>query len=571
MSLVPRSKVCITHPSCIVKCLDLFHFPGPVQPPTHEQLDYLDDFDQQGQNLIGSLQLEADDEPVRRGAAASRANSVRFDESALQGANWGQASRHSADFVMELSLPHKSDGRHSSAGHSVHSMPSAPSGRASSLGLDTNFVVGSGDEVSPVDIPEPAPGLFILGTVPSIVRCWLTQNFGRDTLLYAVVCTGSHKSTVDHGLIRELELSGEVHRDVKGTHRIHIPVYLAEAILTQNVPRSNGASGQRAIPSITTSFEVINMDHKESPDAKNGIRVVLGSDTLRAHSADLLLSRNTMALLGDEREKLIVPFVRPEDEGAFKYLITANMVPDKPKLNANAPPFVSGDSTNDLNGKIASSPSSKQVIEEAPSPAKNQVSQHERGAGNQSENGGDYEQHTRDEAGGKKDDDVDAIPTTPTPMMMTENGRKDSTSSGLWGSWRQHSINGGDSNSSGPVSGQRVNRNMKILKPSKLSGSARTGASYEPPLPGRSTGELRRRNTGSSSDNPPPTPAMRWDSKEQKRIFLSSGDSRAPGTPSGREARSSISRSANPVGGASAFKWMSSPGTGSKASTAVAD
>ena len=160
--------------------------------------EVFDDLDNQGQNLLGSLHLEADDEPIRRGAA-SRANSVRFDESALQGSNWGaQSGRHSGEFgptrpssglgnhaLMERSLSHKSDGRHSSAGHSVHSMHSGISGRASSLGLDTNFIIGGRDEDSPLGIPEPPPGFFILGSVPSIIRCWLNIDFSSSTLLYA--------------------------------------------------------------------------------------------------------------------------------------------------------------------------------------------------------------------------------------------------------------------------------------------------------------------------------------------------------------------------------------------------
>lgn len=145
--------------------------------------DLFSDLDEEGQNLLGTLQIDTEDEPIRRGAA-SRANSVRFDESALHGASFGHTTRHSGDFgpirpgsgmgghqMMERSYSHKSDGRHSSAGHSVHSMHSGISGRASSLGLDTNFVIGGREDDSPLDIPEPPPVFYILGSPPSIIRC----------------------------------------------------------------------------------------------------------------------------------------------------------------------------------------------------------------------------------------------------------------------------------------------------------------------------------------------------------------------------------------------------------------
>ncbi|KAJ2901023.1 ubiquitin carboxyl-terminal hydrolase 19 [Zalerion maritima] len=578
----------------LVAHIYLYLITEPMRRSSNEDFD---DFDEQGQNLVGSLHLEADDEPVRRGVAASRANSVRFDESALQGANWGQNSRHSGDFapirpgsgfalsgMMERSLSHKSDGRHSSAGHSVHSIHSAPSGRASSLGLDTNFVVGSGDDESPVDIPEPPPGLMILGSAPSIIRCWLTESFGRDTLLYAAMCTGSQKSTIEHSLVKELDLSSDVVRDITGAARIRLPVYLTEAIVTQSHVKSNGNSGHhRPIPSITTSFDVVNIDQPEAPDAKKGICVVLGSDTLRAHSADLLFSRNTMTLLGDQREKLTVPFVRPEDDGVYKFLTTTNMMPGKPKLNANALPFVSSNNSSvEINGKIPSS-SNKQVVEEPISPATSHLSHPETGTSNPSENGGDVE-HIGGEVSSMaaKKENNSSTTSNAVPATPTGSSRRDSAAGGMWGSWRQQSINGSESsqkdgsNSSGYQQAQRSTRSMKILKPSKLSSSARTGAAYEPPPSSKTSGELRRKSTTGSltTESPPPTPVMRWDSKDQKRASFGGGDSRPEvkaGLGAQRDFRTSLTRTANPVGGASAFKWMSSPGPGTKAPTAVAD
>ncbi len=50
-----------------------------------------------------------------------------------------------------------------------------------------------------------------------------------------------------------------------------------------------------------------------------------------------------MTLYGNDRDKLSVPFVRPEDDALFKNLATTNVAADTPKLNAAAPEFVSGE------------------------------------------------------------------------------------------------------------------------------------------------------------------------------------------------------------------------------------
>ncbi|KAI0011792.1 TMP-TENI-domain-containing protein [Xylariaceae sp. FL0662B] len=336
---------------------------GPLQMPPSEMFD---DFEEQGQNLLGSLHLDADDEPIRRGAA-SRANSVRFDESALQSSSWAQNGRHSGDFGpirpasvlgnhgMERSLSHKSDGRHSSAGHSVHSVHShhsVASGRGSSLGLDTAFTPGCQDDDSPISIPGPPPVLFVLGSVPAIIRCWLTANFAHDTLLYADICTGSQKSVIDVSLVKELDLVDDIRRELDGVYRIRLPVYLTEATVSHS--SSRGLSLAPQLPSFMCTFEVAGMDQPESAEAKKAIRIFIGSEALREHSADVLLSQNRMTLYSSERDKLSVPFVRPEDNAVFKNIRTMAVFPEKPKLNATARPFVLGDSKQQTPAVVAS-------------------------------------------------------------------------------------------------------------------------------------------------------------------------------------------------------------------------
>ncbi|KND94915.1 hypothetical protein TOPH_00635 [Tolypocladium ophioglossoides CBS 100239] len=553
---------------------------GPVQIPHN---DMFDDLDEQGEQLLGSLHLgPAEEEPVRR-CAASRANSVRFDESALQGSSWGgQSNRHSGEFgpirpgsglMMERSLSHKSDGRHSSAGHSVHSHHSVASGRASSLGLDTNFAAGD-DDSSSFDIPAPPVSLYVLGTVPSIIRCWLTTNYAHDTLLYADICTGSQKSIVDLSLLRELDLLDEVERD-DGVYHARMNVYLAEAVVTQH----NGKNGTRSgsVPFMTVLFEVTGVEQPGQGGERKEIRIYIGSDALRAHSADILFSQNKMVLYGSERDRLQVPFVRPEDDGIFRHICTANMVPEKPKLNANATPFVLGDgnmANNGMLGEDASAPHRGHDETHRPvSPMGSHVEFHKStAASGTSDYGGESDKPGRDandsEHGGK-----DGSATSETSR------RESSTSSGIWGSWRQGAGSGpeGSQREGGPLSGyqpaaSRGGRNMKVLKPPKSSStSARTGASYEPPFPFKSS-EGRRRSQVSVSGDVAGTVngGSRWDTKRT----VSSGSELKQQTASRDKGNAAtLPRAANPGGVASAFSWMTPPPSKgpSKTSTGARD
>ncbi|KAF5026066.1 hypothetical protein F66182_1858 [Fusarium sp. NRRL 66182] len=534
---------------------------GPVSIPHN---DMFDDLDEQGEQLLGSLHLgPAEEEPARRGAA-SRANSVRFDESALHGSSWGGPNnRHSGEFgpvrpgsglMMERSLSHKSDGRHSSAGHSVHSHHSIASGRASSLGLDNNFAVGDDDDDS-FDIPGPPPALFVLGTVPSIVRCWLTPNFGHSTLLYADVCSGSQKSTVDYSLLRELDLEDEIQRDVDGVYRVRLNVYFAEAVVTHHGSRSSSPRGP--VPSITVFFEVPGITEQPSQAVdRKAIRIYLGSDALRAHSADILFSQNTMTLRGDERERLQVPFVRPEDESVFRNICTTNVIPEKPKLNANAAPFVSGDFSQASQESIPDlEPAPHQDYESRSelSPMATEAALNKRSASSGSLSGAESERSHRATNG-----DETGTKGIVTGQVTSEPPRRE-PSSGIWASWRHGSGNGTDGSlRDGSLSGYQPagrGRNMKVLKPQKsASNSTRTGASYDSP---KGAGDGRRKSQVGFGENGV-SPVNRW---EAKRVVSMNSEAKAQSPsqpPASREGRNAnaLPRLANPVGVASAFSWM---------------
>ena len=529
--------------------------------------DVFDDDEDHGEQLLGSLHLgPAEEEPVRRGAA-SRANSVRFDESALHGSNWGgtgnQSNRHSGEFgsirpgsglLMERTLSHKSDGRHSSAGHSVHSHHSVASGRASSIGLDT-----AADDDESFGVPEPPVSLYVLGSVPAIVRCWLTMDFAHGTLLYADICSGAQKSTISLALLQELDLTDGAERDVDGILRVRLNVYFAEAVVTQRGSRRETSGG--LVPSMSVPFEVYNLASAESSSDRKAIGIFIGSDAVRAHSADVLFSQNIVVLYGNHRERLRVPFVRPEDNDAFRHLTTANVIPEKPKLNATAAPFVIRGLSQPADDEVRSqSGDGHSEAAEQPEPM-SPTSQHVRvrdpsGTSASSEQGGESERSAarRGRSIGARSKDGEA---------QSRQKSRDA-SSGIQGSWRAGGEPGTDGapRENAPISGYqppppRSNRGMKVLKASKSgSNSARTGASYEPPLPSRSEG---RRKSQVSISGDSGNESKTWNLKRSK-------SSASEKSQSGRKSSQTERRSANPVGGASAFSWMTPTTKPSKSS-----
>ena len=290
------------------------------QPPS----DQFRNFDDEANSLMNSLtNLDAEDEPRRGLGAASRANSVRFDETANQN-HFTHSSRPSVDFLSrsssgglgslqmnERSSSHKSEGRASSA----HSMRSAASGRANSLNLESTYGL-SDSRASPLEPPAIAPGMLLLGSVPAIIRCWMNMNFTHDAQLYAAVCTGSHKSFIDLRLAQNLGYEGLVRApNESGARTVRLPIFFPEAVPQPASSRSSSPAPQ--LPKLTIDFDVIESGSDSNDMA---IQIFLGSDMLRLHNADILFSSNSMTLFDNERHKLNIPLVRPEHEAVFKSL-----------------------------------------------------------------------------------------------------------------------------------------------------------------------------------------------------------------------------------------------------------
>ena len=493
--------------------------------------------------MIGSLNLDTEDEP-RRGT--SRANSVRFDESAIHG-HFGQNSRSVNDLypsrsgsafgshpLTERSLSHKSEGRQSST-HSA---------RASSTGVESRPLSATVPSFVPSTLPlEPPPGLFILGPVPSIIRCWLDTNFSNDSLLYAAVCTGSYKSIISARLLRSLEYQSQVTPNREGLETIKLPVYLPEATIQQSSSRS--ASPAPQLPTLTTEFIV------QDPSSTGAIEIFLGSDVLRFRNADVHFSLDRLTIFDDERNKVSVPLVRPENAGAFQSLhtISASLMASKP----HAWQSTSGSPEKDLtskqslpankNGAREDEQQDQSPVRSISTPPLSSASGVEEGKLLPSQQGG-VDNALNNNGTNINHKPVESLTngTTPDTPSRPESGN-------IWGSWRRDSTNGGRPDmvsSTTSTSGyQRAGRGrgMKVLKPARLNTS-RAASSQQPTgfdaAPSR-FGDISKSATQRNEMQSPASASERRSISTEVKVPLSSKPN-----------------SSNPIGGASAFGWLNS-------------
>ncbi|KZF21537.1 hypothetical protein L228DRAFT_155350 [Xylona heveae TC161] len=519
-------------------------------------------------NLLGGLHLDNDDESRR---VMSRANSVRFDESAMQN-QWAQGGRSSAAEPLssrlrsglgtlpmtERSASHKSDGRQSSAGFSVHSAQSTHSGRESNLGLDAGSALGA-TVGTPLGTSGPPPGLFALGPVPSIIRCWLSTEFSHDSLLYAAVCTGSYSSLVDRRLVKQLQLESHIQQHSHGEEKIRMPVYLPEAIVQQ--PSTGVTSPEPQVPTFITEFTIVeNLGRSVESGA---IQVILGSDFLRFHNADILFSQNAISLFDHDRNKLSVPMVRPEDESTFKRLATVSS------------PITSGIEMSDRSSKDEyfshgrrsrlQSPVSRVASPNDPvkgdwrRPASSsatrppaEITRAEVDKKSQTEDIGVIGDSKRAKVSTDQSRDAENAPLDEPSGELS--GLQVSPANDTWGSWRRD-----QAQDTGPSTGsyQAVpsGRGMKVLKPLKSTAGApsRSYSGSLSAIAGPEGSEARRRVLQASDVNAVEDRLSRGNWRS------SSVDMRnASQTPSTSSAGTAKPRSANPIGGATAFGWLNS-------------
>ena len=491
-------------------------------------------FDQDAHTgLMSSLTLDNDDEP-RRGA--SRANSVRFDEKAIN--HYGQSSRSSGEILplrtgsgfgshpmSERSFSHRSDGRGSSSGVSM---------RANSFGIEGSRFFNSTTS-SPLHPVGPPPALFILSPVPSIIRCWLTTNFSNDSLLYAVVCTGSHVSSVSRSLVDQLQLADYVLEEGE-SHFLKLAVYLPEGTIQTASSRSNSPAPQ--VPAMTARFTVYETDPQDT-----SIQIVIGSDVLRAHNGDILFSQDKLSILDDERNRIAVPLVRPENDNAYKGLVTRSSAiitnPSDPDAMIERTPLREGHRRQSSPGIIGrpsnlapqhSSPADSSPPRDLPITQATDL-QKDHSSGETTEgtaaSGSSYTAPSRTSEDRPAGDE----------SSLTTPPRSDAVG-GVWNSdWRRTSAGKSDASvresASGYAKPLRSGRGMKVLKPTKSMANSTRATSG--PVP------------ASTNEN---TPLKLGDAGKSRQASL---------VDIATQAGSGKPRGANPVGEASAFSWMSKP------------
>lgn len=443
--------------------------------------------------------------------------------------------------MTERTSSHKSDGRQSSAGQSTHSA------RAGSFVLESRPLSAT---VAPFVPLGPPPGFFILGPVPSIIRCWLDTKFSNESLLYAAVCTGSYKSALDIQLVTRLGIEGQVVTNQRGERSVKIPVYLPEATIQHSSSRNSSPAPR--LPSITVEFFVQSL-----PTKANTIQVFLGCDVLRAQNADILFSLDRMTLFDDERNKVAVPLVRPENPAAFQNLYTTNVDLDhlKDADGANSPAV--GKSLDAAEGKPVELKLAlgTKIQDQAPEETKTQPSSVADSTTLSSPPSviGEARKSTGDaDAAGS----LSTAKVTPNiqEAVVTTNGNTLETATksegaNIWGSWRRDAVQNGridPTSGTSTTSGyQRAGRGrgMKVLKPARLNTSRSTSISHG--ANGFESGGLRSGENGKGSQ------------ATVTEILKSTATSATDKSPVG-QSLTNKPRTANPVGGASAFPWLNS-------------
>jgi len=485
-----------------------------------------------GTSMMSSLTLDVNDDPRR--VAASRANSVRFDESAN---NHYGSSRQSIELptrtgsglgghaMSERSLSHRSDGRASASGFA----------RTNSFGLDSSRLLGSIHN-SPRVSGNPPPGFFVLGPCPSIIRCWLTETFTNDSLLYAAICTGSSSSSVGSSLIQKLGLSDSVFED-GDSRAIRLPVFLTEAKI--HSPAMRSASPVPQIPTLIVKFVV-----DEHPVIDYSIQIILGSDVLRSHNADILFSQDKLMIFDEERNQLSIPLVRPEDDAAYRDLSTSSRKRSS-SIEAVLPPPVSPSGQGHLG--VIGRPG--RLVRPDTASLTDGVSSGVDAATN-SEAG--RSEHVN-EPSTRSSLDLNASRVAAEDSKSTTGSEKSFTTplsksgSGVWStSWRSASSNatGNDaaSKSSSTYAKPSSSRPMKVLRPSKTMANA-------------------NRTTSSTT-----VPTVNSDNAAGKAAD-SSRKASQPDLGDDKGAQPTPVTKANPIGSGTAFGWLNTgPGRRTTAS-----
>ncbi|PWW79537.1 hypothetical protein C7212DRAFT_350395 [Tuber magnatum] len=285
-------------------------------------------FEEHQHNLLAGLQLDEVDVP-RRGA--SRANSVRFDDSAIQN-HWIHDSQTSNDYFGHRNSGSSLEGFPMTERSSSHKSDHKSDGRQSSMrsyGDNSSFFEGEINGGVPFN--PPLQNLELLdcethrslappsGPAPAIIRCWPDLTSSSTSFLYAVVCTGSVKSLIDISLIARFGLQDQINKDTNGEYKINLSLHLPDATIQQ--PARGG--GQHSLPPLNIRFSVMP-NRKGDCGEGDEVGIFLGSDFMSDHMGDVLFSQSQLLLQVDDGRKMFVPFHRPEAHACYSDVCTTH-------------------------------------------------------------------------------------------------------------------------------------------------------------------------------------------------------------------------------------------------------
>jgi ubiquitin carboxyl-terminal hydrolase 4/11/15 len=356
------------------------------------------------------------------------------------------------------------------------------------------------------------------------------------------VCSGSYTSCLDAHLVEQLGFQDQIVMNDGGVRKIKLSVYLPEAVPVSASSRSNSPAPQ--LPSVEVDFTLVEEHNAEvTPKA---IQIFLGSDMLRAHNADLLFSSSQLTLYDDERSKLQIPLVRPEDDRSFKSLRISNRIGASTGAYNTTGPALVPSQANDVGASIRKT--SPEAFSSGDKPSGTGVTTSSDDGGSSSR--GSLEQRANVGMSTR------SCPDGTDSQEATSGASRSGASPAIWSNWRRDQreksntgsldwANVGKTSISNP-SYQRRDTGIKVLKPLK---SARTASTTDAsPVVGQSRFFDDGRRRGEAEGN----------SNQGLGQFKSdvSGEKGKENVPSLTKARS-----ANPVGGASAFAWLNSGGS----------
>lgn len=323
-------------------------------------------------------------------------------------------------------------------------------------------------------------------------------------------------------------------------------MYLPEAVPVS--ASSHASSPAPQLPSLTVEFTVVE-NHNDTTDSK-AIQIFLGSDTLRAHNADILLSSNQLTLYDDDRNKLRIPLVRPEDENTFKSLYVTSGSHDRTQtqLGVEEPsPLPAKSSTQKEPGDALHIGLPTRSVAAAVKATGSATT-----SGSEDGSVGRRSREPRPRLGlsiSSRTEPKDAQESSPGGA-----GARAGSTPAIWNNWRRDTEKSGSTDwanlgKTPAPTYQRRDTGIKVLKkPGARTLSTSVSQGSSPSV----TGQSRFFDDGKRREDAP-----------------DEGESSAPPlkhSVSGEKPKENFSiltktRSANPVGGASAFPWLNTGGS----------